>query len=139
MSAIFWCITVLVWATSLTVPYGRGDYAACKCLETTAKEAGSEGNSTGLTTCATPSNAGTLLGQDLGSIDGVIGAFTTTPWATRNAKWCMPDRALRDDGLEGSRTVTSATKGASKGALCTNVGENGIISEPLSTAEQITR
>ena len=63
MSAIFWCITVLVWATSLTVPYGRGDYAACKCLETPAKEAGSEGNGTGLTTCATPSTAGTLLGR----------------------------------------------------------------------------
>ena len=39
VSAIFWCITVLVWATSLTVPHGRGDDAACKCLETTAKEA----------------------------------------------------------------------------------------------------
>ena len=64
MSAILWCITVLVWATSLTVPHGRGDDAACKCLETTAKEAGIEGNGTGLTTCATPSTAGTLLGQD---------------------------------------------------------------------------
>ena len=60
MSAIFWCITVLVWATSLTVPHGRGNDAACQCLETTAKEAGSEGSGKDLTTCATPSTAGTL-------------------------------------------------------------------------------
>ena len=54
MSAILWYITVLVWATtSLTVPHGRGDDAACKCLETTAKEAGSGGSGKEFTTCAT--------------------------------------------------------------------------------------